>query len=73
MTAHRKRPRTAKANTVEIGIRDLAELLSGLQAQRGMGLLGAACPAYDRLRDSFKLFGYQTADEIEAIIRTARS
>lgn len=55
-------------------VRDLAEVLAGLQVARSIGggaALGAARAPFDRLRRHLHLFGWPGADEHERMIRAA--
>lgn len=49
----------------------LATMMSGLQAPRSLGpaVLGAATRPFDELRSELGLFGWQTKEEVEEVIR----
>lgn len=46
----------------------VAKIIEGTAVPRSMGMLGTAQEPWDELRNYLGLFGYSSADEIEAAI-----
>lgn len=51
----------------------LSEMLQGLQVPRSLNALGAATKPHDELRKRLEIFGWLSAEEIQAKLRAALS
>ena len=57
------------AERERIPISLIADLMAGLSVPASLGVLGAAYAPWGKLREHWKLFGYQSSAEIAAAIR----